>query len=341
MPQPTCLQLKVQLAEIQSLFREFALALGKVRETRQTESLLKLQKEMEEKIESMRENFFVTWEKALKIMEKNGQEFFLGPDDIEATFGFKLEAKDIPKIPFSQEEIERHQELGDMLVLNVNKTPDGIPLTIEEMIERAMKTIGSNVIERDKDSEPIKHLLYKGQFDEQGKLKSEAWFSGEAEIKKQTPRLGWQFVSPNILSDSTDKNYLAQIEFLMENARTKFFNGTLPPEYQQAETQFQQEKAKIQQFIQNNNYGEASKVLSDLKISQLLREPMQNTLFRYLVAFKKGQQLFTDGKYSWSNSSSTDGSLLFFGVAVAEGAFVGWYSPTFSGGSLGAVSSRF
>ena len=341
MPQPTCLQLKVQLAEIQSLFREFALALGKVRETRQTESLLKLQKEMEEKIESMRENFFVTWEKAQKIMEKNGKEFFLGPPDIEAAFGFKLEAKDIPKIPFSQEEIERHQELGDMLVLNLDKTPEGIPLTIEEMTEKAIKTIGSNVIERDKDDEPTKYLLYKNQFDEQGKLKDEAWFSAQAEIKKQTPRLGWQFVSPDILPDSTDKNYLAQTELLIENARIKFFNGTLSLEYQQAETQFQQEKDKVQQLIQNKNYIEASKILSNLKISQLLREPVQNTIFRYLMSYKKGKQLFADGKYSWSDSVSSVGNVPFFGNAVATGADVNRDSPDDSNDNLGVVSSRF
>ena len=45
MPQSTCLQLKIQLAEIQDLFREFVLELGKVRETKKTGHLLELQNE--------------------------------------------------------------------------------------------------------------------------------------------------------------------------------------------------------------------------------------------------------------------------------------------------------
>jgi hypothetical protein len=271
-------------------------------------------------------------EQAQEIM---GQEFFLGPDDIEQTFGFKLEAKDIPEISFSKEEIEQHQKLGDMLVLNLDKTPEGLPLTIEEMAQRAMQNIGSNVIGTDK------YLLYKDQFDEQGKLKSGAWFSGEAEIKKQTPRLGWQFVSPNILPNSTSKDYLNQTELLIQNAKEKLFNNNFPLEYQVAEAEFQQEKARISEFIKNNNYVEASKILSNLKISKLLREPIQNTIFRYLVSFKKGKQLFTDGKYSWSDDVSSDGGLLRFGYAGASGADVYRNDPGHSNDSLGVVSSRF
>jgi hypothetical protein len=222
-----------------------------------------------------------------------------------------------------------------MLVLNLDKTPEGIPLTIEEMVQRAIQNIGSNVIG------PETYLLYKEQFDSHGKLKSDAWFASETEIKKQTPKLGWQFVSPNILPNSTNKNYLDQTELLIQNAKEKFFHNNFPPEYQQAEEEFQQEKDKIAELIKNSKYIEASKILTNLNISKLLREPTQNTIFRYLMSYKKGKQLFTDGKYSWSNSVSSDGRLLSFGFADAAGAYVVWFNPDYSLAHLGVVSSRF
>jgi len=172
-------------------------------------------------------------------------------------------------------------------------------------------------------------------------MKSGTWFSSETKVRKQTPKLGWQFVSPNILPDSTGKNYIAQTEMLIENARSNFFDGNLPQEYLEAEKEFKIEKSKIEKFIKNSNYVKASKTLSALKISQLLREPVQNVIFRYLVSFKKGKQLFMDGEYSWASSFSSDGFLLRFGGTYATGADVGRIRPALSFDSLGVVSSRF
>jgi len=209
------------------------------------------------------------------------------------------------------------------------------------MAERAIRSIGSNVIEKDKDGNPTKYLLSKNQFYDQGKIKSGTWFSRETKVRKQTPELGWQFVSPNILPNSTGKNYIAQTEMLIENARSNFFDGNLPQEYLEAEKEFKIEKSKIEEFIENNNYVKASKTLSALKISQLLREPVQNVIFRYLVSFKKGKQLFTVGGYSWASSLSSGGNLLSFGNANATGAGVSRIWPGSSFDNLGAVSSRF
>ena len=97
MPKPTCLQLKVQLAKIQDLFREFDLALGKVRETRQTESLLKMQKEIEEKIENLQKEFF---SKEIKEKIQDWQNFYREVFQMETDFS-KI------KIPEKKEGFER------------------------------------------------------------------------------------------------------------------------------------------------------------------------------------------------------------------------------------------
>ncbi len=271
-----------------------------------------------------------------------GEEFFIGPEDVEETFGFKLNFKDIPQIPFSVEEIELHQKRGDMLVLNLDKTPDGELLTIEMMSTKAINVLGGNIIERDAKGDPNKYLLYTNQFDENGKVKSSAWFSGEAEISKQTPKAGWQFVSPEILPPSISKDAISQIEVLMENAKSDFFSGKFPVEHAEAEKEFQSKKDEIRRLMSENKYVESSKLISELKISQLLSEPVQNAIFRYLVSYKKGKQLFVDGKYMRSMcGASSDGGLLLFGDADSSGALVNGDDPDSSYVSLGAVSSRF
>ncbi len=97
MQKPTCLQLKVHLAEIQSLFREFDLELGKVRETRQTEGLLKMQKEIEEKIEKLQKEFIP---KEIREKIKDWQNFY------REVFQMEIDFSHI-KIPKKQEGFER------------------------------------------------------------------------------------------------------------------------------------------------------------------------------------------------------------------------------------------
>ncbi len=97
MSQPTCLQLKVQLAEIQDLFREFVLELGKVRETKKTEHLMELQKEIEEKIESLQEKFMP---KEIKEKIKDWQDFYREVFQMETDFSHI-------KIPKKQEGFEK------------------------------------------------------------------------------------------------------------------------------------------------------------------------------------------------------------------------------------------
>ncbi len=97
MPKPTCLQLKVQLAEIQSLFREFDLVLVKIRETKKTEHLLEMQKEIEGKIESLQREF-VPQEIREKIQD--WQDFY------REVFQMETDLSKI-KIPEKQEGFER------------------------------------------------------------------------------------------------------------------------------------------------------------------------------------------------------------------------------------------
>ncbi len=97
MPQSTCLQLKIQLAEIQDLFREFVLELGKVRETKKTGHLLELQKEIEEKIESLQWEFVP---KEIREKIQDWQNFY------REVFGIETDFSKI-KIPEKQEGFDK------------------------------------------------------------------------------------------------------------------------------------------------------------------------------------------------------------------------------------------
>lgn len=272
------------------------------------------------------------------------QENFLGPEAIEAAFGFRPEVKDIPAIPFSKRELEEAARGGEMLVLNWDETPEGTPLSIETMAKRALTRLpDGNVIEKHPDGTPKRHLLHKDQFEDNGTIMSGAWFVKDQNILSVTPERGWQLVSPDIVRDSTSKNYLDQTEFLIDHIRTTFPNGTFPTGSKEAlaEEGWKQERPKIQKLIDEGNIKDASRVLSDLAVSKLFREPVANTIFRYLVAYRNGKQLFTDGTYSWSDTVASDGFLALFGYADAVGACVDGYGPGSGWTRSGVVSSRW
>src|SRR3989344_7705133 len=66
-------------------------------------------------------------EKSIEIL---GKENVFGSADVEKTWGVKVEA---PPIPLSKEDLERAKELGQMLMLRIDKTEDGKPLTVQAM----------------------------------------------------------------------------------------------------------------------------------------------------------------------------------------------------------------
>ena len=55
-------------------------------------------------------------------------EDLIGPEEIEKTWGVRPE--EIPDIPFSREELERAKEMGQMLLLRVDRTEDGKPMSM-------------------------------------------------------------------------------------------------------------------------------------------------------------------------------------------------------------------
>lgn len=256
------------------------------------------------------------------------KERFYGPEEIERVFGFRPEA---PPIPFSREDMIRHEQLGHILIYNPDALPDGTAFDIQNMTSRALSG-GRNVLERDAQGNPTKHLLYKDQFDENGKILNSVWFSDDLKVKTGTPQSGWQFVSPEVLPGAESKNFVAQTDFLIENAKRNFFGGALPQAFQSAVDEWESKKVTFKNDAQK---------LATLPIMNFVRERVQNAIFRFLLVHGTGRGvLFKDGNYSWSYALSSDGNLVRFGDAGAGGAFVGGNTPDGSRSDLSAVASR-
>ncbi len=254
---------------------------------------------------------------------------FYGPEEIERVFGFRPEH--VPDIPFSREDMQRHEKLGHVLVYNPDRLPDGRPLTIEAMATAALAG-GKNVLERDASGKPTKYLLYKEQFGENGEILNLAWFSVDSTVLDATPRAGWQFVSPETVPETANKTASEQIDILIDIARRDFFDGPPPQAFESAVAEWEAKKSEVENDVE--------KFASMYSVSFLF-EPVQNTVFRYLLMHGTfGDRPFTDGNYSRSGTLSSVGGLCCFGGAVSRGAYVGGYVPVDTDGALRSVVSR-
>ena len=248
-------------------------------------------------------------------------EDVLGPEAVEATFGFSPE--DIPPIPFSIEEIERAKELNQFLELRVDRASDGEPLDMNKM-----------------------HKLLQPEFiaKNQGKILSsygqaDSWYRNE-DFLKDVPRASWVLVSKDIIPNSLSKNFLQQTEVIANYLKTDIFKDQEMPEvYKEAIDEFEAKKAGIQAIL-TSNWQEAAKQLSELKINQLTRQLPVETMYDFLMYFKNNKKRLLESKYTWTLRRDSDGKLVLFGYSAAGGAGVGRWSPDTAYDILGVAFSR-
>ena len=187
----------------------------------------------------------------------------LKPDEVAKLFAEgKMEVVNTTLPVFSKESrlsgdpmIERAKELDQFLILRVNETPDGQPLTMKK----------------------IQELL---QIDAH-------WYRDEDFFTQDVPRVKWALVSKNVIPNSTGKNYLQQTEVIVDYLKTKVFKGQLPKEFAQAITEFETKKASMAERIRSNSArGQVAKELSDLKLTQLTRQSPVEVLYDFHICWK-------------------------------------------------------
>jgi len=254
-------------------------------------------------------------------IEKLGRENVFGPQEVEKTFGVRL--AEVPDVPFSIEELERAEKLGQMLVLRVDKTAEGKPMSMEAMNEILVK---------------------KWQKEGKGEIfrTAEGWrdWIGKEFFTTEHPRLGWALVSKDVLPESLSKNYLEQTEVIIKTLRDKAFKDLeLPEEYTEAIAEFESKKKKLTELM-DSNWQEAAKQLVALKITQLTRQNIPEAVYDVAMYHDKNNERLLADKYAWLASLDPDGPLVDLGHFGASGVGGGGWEPGGRRGGLGVSLSR-
>ncbi|MBI5077362.1 hypothetical protein HZB94_03190 [Candidatus Falkowbacteria bacterium] len=272
-----------------------------------------------------------------------GEKNVFGPEEVEKTWGVRLE--EAPDIPFFVEELERARELGQFLILRVDKAPDGQPLTMKKM----------NELLEDKFKGNKRKILYNAD-----------WYKNEEFYTTDAPELHWALVSretiPNstnknylqqmsreTIPNSTNKNYLQQTQELVRYLTDKVFKAQpISTEYQEAidefERYYRQEfrgktEQQIQELLSSSNWSRYAQGLSDLKINQLFRQMPVEVLYDMLMYFEASGRLLERNDI-WTNRRSSSGLLVRVDSFSTVGAHVAHWSPGSSDAGLGVVFSR-
>lgn len=313
----SCVQLKESLNKLLNLSAEFTSVYSHVEESKgyrdpankqAIESSESLLQEIRLAIRKVESYLHISLQRAQEIMEKEGYEGFLGPEAINRAFGMELSPEQIPPITFSQEQLERARALDQMLVLRIDKVKDqqgkSQPLNVAKIAEISLN---HNIKLRDLDD---------WMATDQGPQEP-----GVIAIKDQTPRSEWVLVSRELIPDTINKNYLEQTEILIKYLKNEIFPGQdLPHPYQEAIQEFEQVKrdypdlADLTVSRTTKEWKKAAKILSELKITRLLRRSAIEILYDlYLYKVRYDKYLLSHPNYDWSSSRYSDGKLTELG----------------------------
>jgi len=257
-------------------------------------------------------------EQMRRAREIIGKENFVGPPEIQIAFGFEPELSTVPEIPFTEDDLEKAKELEQMLVLRVDKAPDGSPLTMQKI-----KEITGNKV---KDGGEVFY--------------DQDWYEDEEFYKGETVNAGWALVSKEFIPESTSKNYLEQTEVAIDYLRNQVFAGKpLPKEYQDAIDEFESQKTEIAGLL-GSDWQSASEKLAKLSITGLIRQSPVEAIYDLTTHFQNTEERLLPEAYAWTSRRDSGGSLVDVGDVGSDGVGVYDDGPGDRRGLLGVSFSR-
>lgn len=248
-------------------------------------------------------------EKIKEVQELLGKENVVGPEEIEATFDYSLES--IPVIPFSREELLRAKELGQQLVLYVDKLS-----ILGHDVDINLWYIFNNF-----NTKSGKNLLSKPY---------------EMDNCIETPNLGWKLVSPGPIPlpgvfDHEQTTYITQTDLLIEYLMKEVFQTDdltkLPNQYQEAINEFRSQEKAIRKNVQglSGDWATATEAMDALKINHLFREKAIEIVYRLCIEYKLERPLLLNRDQSlkpaqdtWSCTRQTDGRFVAVGMGKGD-----------------------
>lgn len=266
-------------------------------------------------------------EKKLAMQEAKsifGEDFF-GPKEVEKAFGLNLHSKDIPPVKFSPVELERAKKLGHMLILRVDKAPEGEPLTMEKINDLLQEKFWD-------EEKGVVLYSYNGLY-----LSNQPFFT------EQTPRVGWALVSKECVPGTGGVDYLDQTQELAQYLENEIFD-TLPDEYVSAVEEFQSQREDIEHLMDLNSdiydIEEAVRKLGQLKLNRMLRHTMVEALYDNLLIFQNTGERLMEDVDTWT-CDYLEGCLLTLGRFDREGASITEEDPEATDPCLQVYLSRY
>ncbi len=261
-------------------------------------------------------------EQIIKAREIMGIKEVMGPDEIKKAFGIEIAESEIPNIPFNTQELERAKELGQFLVLRVDKAADGKALTMPKM---------NDIL--------IKDFTKKGA----GKilLDTTGWRKNEPFYTNGTPNIGWALTSKEIIKDSTNKNYLQQTETIANHLTNEVYKDLeMPTQYKEAIKEFEAKKEELTRLIKTGDKSVYEPEISKLKLNKLTRQSPVEALYDLLIYFQNNNERLLEKKATWTHATSSTGERVVVGYFDSGGAEVCRRSDDRSYAGLGVVLSR-
>ena len=258
----------------------------------------------------------------LQLAKEIMGESFFGPDEVKAAFLDQVDVSEIPSIPFASEELEKAKELGQMLILRIEKAKDGSALSMKKMQE----------------------LLDGKMKDGTGSLLGDWHLKEEKFYTTEAPEASWALVSKEVVPDSPNKNYLQQTQVLIDYLRNEVFKDVeIPAEYADAMNEFESEKAGIAAIVSGfdeSEWEKAAQRLEELKINRLTRRSPAETLYDLMVCYQQTGEKQLPKMYDWTSHRHFDGNLIYVGNFKSDGVSVDGLGPGWSDSSLGVSFSR-
>lgn len=259
----------------------------------------------------------VTAKEAQRILDQD----YLGPEMIKDVFGLELSPTEIPPIPFSQGELEKAKSLGQFLILRTPGRWSDKTLTMGNI---------AKLVQPKLDRTSKGKVFWDGI----------GWCSSEGFFKDDTPREKWALVGKKPIPGTTSKNYLEQTTVIADYLKDAVFDRRkMPKEYQDAIEEFEREQKGIEALM-SRDWQEAAKRLAGLKLNQLTRQTPVEAIYDLTANLVHKDRRLMEDMYTWTNTQTSDGGLVYVGRFESSGANVRHWNPGNAAGNIGVCLSR-